>query len=284
MSNYQIRSLQHADLRQMHRSFLEAFSDYPVPMQPTYPQFESRMLHKLHINFQYSVGAFSSEKLAGFLFNTGNTFENVPTIYNGGTGVIPGHRRQGLTSRMFSFLLEQPIGGYQRILLETLTTNEVAMRAYEQIGFKRTRFFLCFKLGGRTQIVSKKDYLIKEGTLNMSDTYASFDSVEGCFSDSFQQLGFNRNHERVLECHVEDRLAGYLIIQPEHGRVSRLAVAKDCRRQGVATHLLKSAWEDCGRRPLYFINVPEEAVDVRQFLINLGFENQVDQWEMELRF
>ena len=265
----------------MHRTFLEAFTDYPVPMQLTYSQFESRMLNKLNINFNYSVGAFSGEKLVGFLFNTFNYFQNVATLYNGGTGVLPGHRGNGLTKKMYDYLFSTPVPSAERFLLETLTSNQYAIEAYDRIGFRKKRYFLCFKLGSKITVKNPGVYDVRTGSLASWQKYAELDSVEGCFSSSFSQLRYNHTLEKVLECYANDEMVGYLVFQPDQGRISRIAVAPGSRRKGAGTYLLFQAYEQSRRRPLYLINIPEEATDLHQFLINNGFENQVNQFEME---
>ena len=281
MEHYQIRHLSDTDLRQMHRTFLEAFIDYPVPMHLTYSQFESRMLYKLHINFKYSVGAFSGGKLVGFLFNTLNSFQNIATLYNGGTGVLPGHRGNRLTLKMYDYLHSTGILSAKRFLLETLTSNKYAIETYEKIGFRKKRYFLCFKLHSKIPAMNQGEYKVSTGSLDDWQKYAELDTIEGCFSNSFGQLRYNQKLERVLECYLENEMVGYLIFQPDQGRISRIAVAPGFRRKGAGTFLIHQAYILSGKRPLYLINVPAEATDLHQFLINKGFENQVNQFEME---
>lgn len=281
MEHYQIRHLSSTDLKQMHRTFLEAFIDYAVPMQLTYSQFESRMLYKLNINFKYSVGAFSGEKLVGFLFNTFNSFQNIATLYNGGTGVLPGHRGNGLTIKMYDYLCSAGVPSAERFLLETLTSNKHAIKAYEKIGFRKKRYFLCFKLGSKIPAIDHGVYNVRTGSLDCWQKYDELDTIEGCFSNSFGQLRYNHKLEKVMECYIENEMVGYLIFQPDQGRISRIAVAPGFRRKGAGTFLIYQAYKQSGKRPLYLINVPGEATDLHQFFINKGFENQVNQFEME---
>ncbi len=283
MEKYEFRSLRIDDLKQMHRSFVEAFSDYPVPMQPTPAQFEARMIHKLNIAFRYSIGAFVGENLAGFLLNTLNTFEGLPTLYNGGTGVIPGHRGNGLTRKMYEVVCAGTLPAGTRLLLETLTTNTAALKAYQQVGFRYKRFFLCYKMLARPDAPLVGEFEIRDAEVGRLEDYALFDSTESCFSDSFSQLRYNLPYEKVLECFHGDELVGYLIFQPEPGRISRMAVAPDFRRRGIGSLLIRHAFLLAGKKSLYVINVPEEATGIQHFLASQGFEHQVDQWEMELK-
>jgi len=117
---------------QIHRSFSEAFEDYAVNFDLSYHQFANRLLRKLNIKFDHSIGAFSGDKLVGFLFHTINPYDGKMMAYNGGTGVIPGHRGYGLTKRMYNILIPAiATSEMQAVVLEVLKTNKAAIKAYE---------------------------------------------------------------------------------------------------------------------------------------------------------
>jgi ribosomal protein S18 acetylase RimI-like enzyme len=284
MTQYLIRQLRKDDLKQMHRSFLEAFSDYPVSMKVSYPQFEQRMLGKLHINFDLSFGAFSGQKLVGFVFHSLNKFEGVDTIYNGGMGVIPGHRGNRLSSQLYEAFLGVGKAHAERCLLEVITVNDVAYRVYENIGFKQRGLYKCFKLTGPLKIESEKaeGLQMREGSFEKQQLYSSFDSFETSFSDTFLQLAHNVSIETFVECHLAGEAVGYIVFQAASGRITRMAVAQNYRRRGIGLRLLHEALRMSGGKNLTVINVASSAKELSDFLLNVGFENQIDQWEMEL--
>lgn len=284
MSNYHFRSLEMADFRQMHRSFVEAFADYVIPMQLNYRRFTERMINKLNIRFDLSVGAFSGEKLAGFAFHTVNDYKGARTVYNGGTGVIPGHRGAGLTVAMYEWFRLEKRTDAEKCVLEVITSNEQAIRSYERAGFRRGSYYRCYKLAHRPVVKSApgNELSLAVGSLDHSDHYRRFDTVESSFSDTFAQLRCTGSLELVLEAREGGILAGYLIFQPVSGRLSRLAVGQAHRRRGIATALVNRAFELSKAKILTAINVPEAATDMQALLLNLGFKNEIDQWEMEL--
>ena len=131
----------------MHRSFLEAFRDYAVPYSLTLDEFVRKMKHKVHISFAHSYGAFSNEKLVAFIFHSLGPYEGLKMAYNGGTGVVPGHRGHHLPHRLYDHIL--PVmqrDGLERCVLEVLTENKTALSIYEKVGFRKTKEFLCFKI------------------------------------------------------------------------------------------------------------------------------------------
>jgi ribosomal protein S18 acetylase RimI-like enzyme len=284
MSQYEIRSLQPNDLRQMHRSFLEAFSGYPVPMQLSYSLFEKRILGKLNIRFDLSFGVFSGQKLVGFIFHSLNNYKGVATIYNGGTGVIPGHRGHRLTRQLYRAFQEKALLQAKRCLLEVITVNQVAIKVYEEIGFRKVGFYNCYKLN-RPLIpveLNQKEFRISGGSFSRKDLYRKLDSLETSFSDTFDQLVYNIASETFVECVCNDKVVGYIVFQAESGRITRIAVDTGFRRRHIGSRLLYEAYVQSGRKNLTAINIPETAREIAGFLLNAGFENQVDQWEMEL--
>tara|TARA_R110002096_G_scaffold242109_2_gene434098 strand:+ start:1246 stop:2106 length:861 start_codon:yes stop_codon:yes gene_type:complete len=284
MSQYEIRPLQHNDLRQMHRSFLEAFSEYPVPMQLSYSLFKKRMLGKLNIRFDLSFGAFSGQKLVGFIFHSLNEYKGITSIYNGGTGVIPGHRGNRLTRQLYLAFREKAGTQAKRCVLEVITVNEVAIKVYEEIGFRKVGFYNCYKLNKilEPSNLNQEEFLIACGSLSRKDLYQQLDSVETSFSDTFDQLAYNAASETFVECRSGGRVVGYIIFQAQSGRITRMAVDASLRRKGIGTRLVYEAYIQSGKKNLTAINIPEAAKDIAGFLLNAGFENQVDQWEMEL--
>lgn len=285
MKDYQIRPLQMSDMPQMHRSFLEAFSGYPVPMQLSYQVFEKRMLNKLKIKFDLSFGAFSGEKLVGFIFHSENQYKGVTTIYNGGTGVISGHRGHRLSLQLYSAFRNSAQAKAERCVLEAITSNDVAITIYEQIGFRKIGLYHCFKTSSPPddRPLTSDNLLLQEGSFSHRASYASLDTFETSFSDIFDQIAHNLSSENILECRHDESIVGYIIFQQESGRISRMAVHPSYRRRGIGTFLLREAFKLSQTKGLTVINVPEYATEVIGFLLSVGFENQIDQWEMELK-
>lgn len=284
MDNYQIRFLHSDELRQMHRTFTEAFKGYPVPMSLTYYQFRERFLNRLNLRFDLSVGAFSGEKLVGFVFHTQNLYRGELVIYNGGTGVIPGHRGNNLTTRMYQKLIAHRPKEAKKCVLEVITTNSYAREAYDKAGFQETKLLKCYKISvqpfeGKTHT---EGVTLAEGNLENKEKYRSFDTYPSSFADSYDQLIFNEKAEKVIECLRGGTLIGYLIFQPSTGRINRIGVSEGHRRKGVGSWLLGEAYRLAAGKPLYVVNVPDEAIGIHQFLVAAGFKNELDQWEMEL--
>ena len=121
--------------QQLYDAFIEAFSDYVVPFALTETQFRNHIILTA-VDLERTVGCLDDDKVVGFSLNGFGEWEGKPTVYDAGTGVIPDHRRQGVSEAMFDLML--PIfkeNGAEQCLLEVVTTNTAAIRLYEKLGF-----------------------------------------------------------------------------------------------------------------------------------------------------
>ena len=100
-----IRQLHLKDLPEMYKAFKTAFQDYPIPFDLSEEHFRKKFINKLNISLNLSAGAFAKNVLNGFVFTSICNYNNLLTAYNGGTGVVPIFRGNGLTADLYSFLI-----------------------------------------------------------------------------------------------------------------------------------------------------------------------------------
>ncbi len=163
-----------------------------------------------------------------------------------------------------------------RVILEVIDTNQTAIRLYEKIGFNFRRKFMCYKLENPN--LPKSNQQVVQGCLtDINDDFADF---EPSFIDSKNQL--LKGQETTLTVRNEENKGmGYIVFQPIQGRISQIAVSRRFRQEGVGSSLLAAA-QKIAQKKLTVINVPEDEVGFQNFLLKSGFENQVNQFEMEL--
>lgn len=285
-SQLQIRSLKPVDLTEMYLAFLDSFADYEVPFKLTKEQFVRKFVEKLKIDFQLSIAAFDhEERLAGFIFSTVNYYEGKLSAYNGGTGVRPGYRGRNLTAKMYQFLV--PILRERKVkqcVLEVLTRNARAIRAYKSIGFRETKYFRCFKLSNRPlevypPAVPVEFFSVKSPRWELYETFADH---HPSFLDSSLMINQNLANETVIEAHFKGKCVGYAIFQSVFGRISQIAVAPEMRRNGIGANMIRYIYMSSHQKSLTVINVDQKALVTQIFFQSLGFENQLDQYEMIL--
>lgn len=270
-----IRLLRKDDIKSFHKAFTTAFANNTVLFNPTMEEFEHRIFQKLRMDFDISAATFDGEDILGFISHTSNTYEGIPTAFNGGTGVIPGFRNQKIAEQLYEFLIPKIRSKFiARVLLEVVESNKTAIRLYEKIGFTYRRSFQCYKmvksLGNDVENVAEEDI----GKLNHD-----FADFEPSFIDSIQQL--RKGKEKVLVYKKENQTVGYVIFQPHIGRISQLAVSRLHRGGKIGLSLLNAAQKE-SLKPITIMNVPDDETGFDTFLKKCGFENQVNQFEMEL--
>lgn len=268
------------DIGKLFEAFKLAFSDYFVNFSPSATQFQNRIFHKLNVMPDISGLIWEDKEVIGFILHTFNEYQGKKTVYNGGTGVIPGRRNRKLTTSLYQMLLPAIAAkGTERVLLEVVCQNQPAIRFYESLGFVYTRTFRCFK---NYETYTPRQLFRIENSPEFKIEYESFWDFRPAFLDHTNQLQFNMPEEFILEAYIRDKLVGYVIFQPLLGRISQLAVHKAYRGQQIARELLAHVRIKSANEKLTIMNIPDDEEETINSLMRLGFKNEIDQYEMEL--
>lgn len=271
-----IRLLSPEDFAQLYETFKVSFSENEVKLQPTEEEFRYRIDQKLRYSLDLSAGSFDGDQMRGFILHASNIYQGIPTAYNGGTGVLPGFRNQKVAEQMYEFLIPKIREKFlARILLEVVEQNKKAISLYEKIGFSFKRRFKCYKLIEPASVENK--IAVEEGRIQ--DVNFNFNDFEPSFIDCSSQLKLGT--EKVLLAKNESEVAGYIIFQPHLGRISQLAVDRLHRQRGIGETLIEAAQKK-SKKPLTIMNIPDDEFGFDSFLKKSGFQNQVNQYEMEL--
>lgn len=280
----EIKTLEGTGVETMHKAFLEAFYDYSVQIDMPLERFKS-FLESNGFVPGLSMGAFEGEKLCGFIFNGIRQWQGVLTAYDGGTGVIPTHRKQGLTTNMFETLKDILRGsGVQQYLLEVIQTNTPAYNLYLKAGFAVNREFHCYR-SEKEKIRAIKPcdtaYMIKDSIIN-EETPAGMWDFHPSWQNSPDAIAATSGETAGAAVYVDGELAGYGIINTKTGGVYQLAVAKRHRRKGIGSCLLTALCGKTESNRISFINVDAECENMCGFLTARGFSLEVKQYEMVL--
>jgi len=284
--DFYFRSLQAEDLTDMYLAFLAAFSDYPISFQLTKNQFVRKFVKKLNIDFELSIGAFhQNDTLAGFIFTSVSEYQNKLTAYNGGTGVRPKYRGNKLTYHLYDYLLPKlKERAIEQCVLEVLVDNERAIKAYNNIGFKKVSLLKCFKATDRSlrEATPSIDHEIVSVYSPNWETYKFYSDRNASFLDTNTLVDKNLDLEQISEVHVENECVGFIIFQPSTGRIGQFALSGPYRSKGLGLSLLNHVYHNSEQKSLTVLNVNEEAKEIIGFLEYIGFENQINQYEMVL--
>ncbi|MEL6561376.1 MAG: GNAT family N-acetyltransferase [Bacteroidota bacterium] len=282
---YHIRSLTVEDIPQMHAGFLKGFSDYKIQFKLNRETFIKKFVEKLHLDFDLSVGIFYEKELIAFIFHSVNDYQGKRVLYNGGTGVSPQHRGKRLVKEMYQYILpDARKASITHSILEVLTDNVKAIKAYESVGFQKGALLKCFKATSLSFDHVNDNIGIRTQRIFDPFKYNYFNQALPSFQDVNQQIIYDRNNETVLEAYQGDQLVGYIIFHTESGRISQLAVLKEFQAKGIGSRLLKETYWLLKEKNITLINLRAEETATASFLEKRGFINEVDQYEMDLIF
>ena len=257
------RTLTGDDFEIVHRAFVEAFSDYVVPMQLTREQLREMLTRRGWVP-ELSIGVFDGETLAAFTLNGAEG----DRAYDSGTGVLPSHRRRGLgrvvMEESFDILRAN---GFREYVLEVIESNTKAHQLYLSLGFVETRALQCWRFessaGERAPVLDELPVITPDVQPSWQNSSASISRAK----DPHVILGDEQ---------------GYSVVFPSNGDLPLLFVQPEARRRGVGTRLLRAAATEAGK-PLRIINVDERDPGVARFLEAAGAQRTVRQLEMALR-
>lgn len=274
------------ELERLRVAFVEAFSDYQVRIDMPPWKFEG-MLRRRGFVPGLSFGAFDGDEPVGLLLNAVRTWGGVATAYDCGTGVVPAHRRTGLTTRMFATARDAlRAAGVRQYLLEVLKANEPAVALYTGQGFKATRSLVCYA-GLREAVArtpARTGARIEEAAVADLDWEAlrSCWDFEPSWQNSVDSIMAGREGMRAVVGRVGGEVAGYGVVEERTGDVPQLAVARGHRRAGVGRELLRALGRMTSSPRLAVLNVEGGPTGLHALLAAAGLPVLVEQHEMVL--
>jgi len=268
---------------ELHKTFIEAFSDYATPFQHTEDQFQKHLLLNA-VDLEQTVGCFVEEKMVGFTLNGFGSWNGSSTVYDAGTGVIPAFRRQGISRAMFAFMF--PIfkaRGVEQCLLEVITSNEKAVNLYRSLNFRENRKLMILKAENPLKFTRpfSENVEIRRISEPDWDLFVTFWDGQTSWQNSVDAIKRSVVNRKIFGAFSADRCTGYIIFSLESGRLSQMAVDKNKRKQGIGSLLLAEMQAETKEgNSLQVINLDESLTSALGFFQNRGFEESFSQYEM----
>ncbi len=276
----EIKSLKNTEINELVTVFNESFSDYIVPFKITKEQLENKIKSD-NIKLEFSIGAFENNKLIGFILHGFNFINGNKIAYNAGTGVIPKKRGNKITFKLLEHIIpklkEQNV---TKIKIEIITENEIAFRTYKKIGFEIIRELNCYK----GQIKSKIESKFKILPLKNYDweLLKSFWDWNPTWQNSISSAENTSYLSTAIGAFDSNLLIGYLIYNPNSNRIQQFAVNKEHRNQGVGKQLFQYISRE-NEKEFSTINIDTNSINTNDFLLSLGLDVYIKQYEMELK-
>ena len=232
------------------------------------------------VNFAYSVGAFIDQKLVGFILHGFDTIDSKRVVYNGGTGVVPTQRKQGLTQQMYDYILPTlRAENIDHLVLEVIVQNTQAIKVYQKVGFNIQRKLICYK--GTINASTHSEIKISEMSEYKWEKLKSFWDFTPSWQNSTKVLEELKNTNKLFGAYMDDELVGYLVYNLQSKRVQQFAVDHNYRRKKIASSLFHHIGNEF-EQIIGIINVDETSKSTHAFLKKIGLENFIEQLEMKL--
>ncbi|GAE01478.1 acetyltransferase [Clostridium botulinum B str. Osaka05] len=278
-------TLENIGIETLHETFLNAFSDYQVKMDLPILKFQY-MLQRRGYVAKASIGAFNDETLVGFVLNGVRNWDGKLTAYDTGTGVIETYRKQGITSNMLLNVRQLfKEMGVEQYLLEVIQSNTSALQLYKKQGFKILRDFECFHLD-KNKYNPITTYKIEHVNMINSNDWRELTELWD-FVPSWQNSidSINAVSDAFIYSIVrlDDNIVGYGVIDKKTGDIPQIAVNKNYRRKGIARSIFADLIKNTESYNINVINVDGRYKSMKDFLLKLGFECGVSQYEMILK-
>ncbi|WP_316839443.1 GNAT family N-acetyltransferase [Pedobacter gandavensis] len=275
----EVRNLENIELEKLLEVINLSFSDYIVPMQLNLEKLKSKIAVE-DVKLNLSRGVFEGDTMVGVMLHGLRDTDQGPMVYNAATGVIPDYRGRGLVREMYDHLLpELKKLELKKMVLEVITGNHSAIKAYEKMGYTVDRKLDCYS--GKVQVKKNNSAAsLKElDSFNWTE-FTAFWDVLPSWQNTIQSLENCKKDCRIIGAYINEVLVGYVIFNPTSRKVSQFAVAADHRGQGIGTLLFSCINELVGQQEVYVYNVDHTAVSTLGFLKGLGLQEKTAQFEM----
>lgn len=276
-----LRFLRREDLSEVHKTFLEAYSDYIIKFQLTEKQLENHIAQNA-VRLEESIGAFAKEKMIGVTLNGVGVWEGKETVYDAGTGVIPDFRKNGAGKAMFDYMM--PIfkeKGIEQLLLEVISINDKAVRLYKKLGFEETRRLIFFEQSEDFVIRKTENLEIREIGNPDWNILETFRDCKPSWQNSNESITRMLSAKVILGAFFHEKLVGYGVVFPRSGTVVQIGVDKNYRRCGIASSILSEIRKRVDEKTkLRFSNVDDSLDGIGEFMQKCGFKEFISQFEM----
>ena len=270
-----INKLSETSFNELLDCFLKAFENYYVQMPKDKAYYKQRW-KAAKVDFDLSYGMFVNDRLIGFIIHAIDKRFGIPTAFNTGTGVIPEYRGKRITKLIYDYALDDlSKHGIKKSILEVITKNEKAIRAYKSVGFEICKEYMCF--AGRIANETEDQLALKK----ISIEKLKWDKLpnQQFYSWDFQKETIALGSYNIYQVINNSEPESYFIINPENKYLAQFDILN---KNKSSWRRLFSAIQQVSSE-VKIINVDKSLTDKIEFLRSSGLKNTLNQYEMELK-
>jgi len=274
---YQFKFWSLAQVDELVQVWDEAFSDYELNMSISVEQMKNKFVHD-RIDFNYSIAAMHGKKYVGFIIHGSEPYGGRNRIYNGGTGVIPAHRGNQLTRKMYEWLVGKKRKEISEFQLEVLDNNHRAKHVYESLNFQPNRLLKTVH-GTLKSVGPGGDFEIIEDPNIRWNHWKHLWDYAPAWQSCPNPTPSGQPDLALLLLRKDQKEVGYALIHRGKRRILQMCIDPEHRRQGggqaIVNHLAQLSEE-----PWAMINIDEKGSDLINLLVKNGMKPFITQLEM----
>ena len=278
----EFKNLTDVDITTIHAAFVDAYSQYAVPMTLSVTDLASMMRLRSYAA-EHSLGYVVDGQLVGFVLVGVRQVQGVWRAYDVATGVISAYQHQKIGTQLLTQLTPRlTAAGMATFQLEVLVQNEAAQGLYRKQGFQVTRRLCCYQ-----KTWGHSGELAGHSSSSASLTaLADGDEVQfGSFVPSWQNALATYRIDPA-QYHLETitdgaELLAYGIIHRHTYTILQLGIAPHLRTPALLSTLIERLAQAVAAPRLRILNLEADSWLDQQFQA-LGWENMVNQYEMAI--
>lgn len=277
----EFHSLVHTDITHIHTAFIDAFSEYEVPMDLPIERLQAMMQIRSY-DPALSLGCVVDAQLVGFvLVGARRDAHGHLRTYDVATGVTRAYQNRKVGAQLITRLLPALTqAGAVSFQLEVLEHNTAAQALYTKHGFATTRTLHCYHT---TQIpVDTLPSLFAWGNDPAVIRYID-EARYSSFVPSWQQALASYQHTaatcRVVSAHDGATLVAYGIIEQPTASIMQIGVHPAYRDRELLVPLIARLAQGATHSHLRMLNVQADSW-LDQQLQALGWQHMISQFEM----
>jgi ribosomal protein S18 acetylase RimI-like enzyme len=276
----EIRDLVGVELIDIHTAFVDAFSEYEVPMEMPIDRLQM-MLTTRDYRPELSTACVVDGQIVGFVLVGGRLVDGQLQAYDCATGVIRAFQQQKIGTQLLPLALDRVrVAGAKRFVLEVLEHNTAAQALYTKHGFAITRSLRCYQTT-LDELAPTDGDIAHQSTALVAVDEVAYNSFVPTWQNSLASYRHAPDAYHVGALMRDGVVAAYGIIHRESGSILQMGVHPAHREAGLFDVLVTQLVQAVGTRQLRIVNIEADSWLDRQFIAH-GWQNFVNQYEMEL--
>ncbi len=276
----EIKNLAQTSLADITDCFNRSFADYIVKFEATEEQLRARWKAG-RVDYESSFGAFAGDQLVGFFISGVDDYNGKRTAFNMATGVIPAFRGRRIVKQLYEHAFPHFRAiGIRQCMLEVIVGNDIAIKAYQSVGFEIGRTLHCFS-GSLNLTVEEilPPLRFRKTAVPRWKKYKSMEPYAPSWEHTAAAIDLARKEYEYWEFYEGDVLQGFFCGKKENGFTPHVWV-NPARWNDLGPFLFARMATRFGK--LKINNVESTATDLIGLLKRRKLKNTIDQYEMKM--